>query len=583
MDPLGNESAEEMLSALLGHDKQLIPLKRQIVERTQGTPFFMEEMVQALFEEGVIQRNGSVKLAKPMSTVKVPATVQAVLASRIDRLPKAEKELLQILAVLGREFPLNLVKRVTSKPDEQLEQMLVQLELGEFIFEQPAPSDAREFIFKHALTQEVAYNSLLGERRRALHDQAARGIEDLYANQLEDHYSYLAHHYVRGNDAGTALRYSQLAAEQALSRAAYVEAMSLIDSAVKLLDELPEGERTQTELAFRTIERTIAFVRYGASSKERERAIRRTCELAEKVGETEQLVRALSGLSTFHYTRGDAARGLELVIRCLTLGNELRDNALLVDLHYNAGMVTWRCGKFRDAVSHQETALRQVRAAKRSISPNWGMLHESVIPVQLALDLFYLGRLNEAIKLAEEGLRYARESKHLLSLGAALIIGGAQFALDRNQPDVALAYCEEAIGLSQENGFAEWLPWGQFIHGWGLFELAQVDQGLLEMEAGLTGFDRLGGVPRLPHLIAVRAAALARIGRMDEALAIIKQVLTHIQQTGDTAEHAEILRLKGEVLLISGPPTMRMPRNVSAKRSTWRGPRRPNAGSCAPP
>src|SRR5262249_42866292 len=163
LDPLGRESADEMLSALLGDDKDLSPLKRQIVERTQGTPFFMEEMVQAFFEQGVLQRNGSVKLAKPMSTVKVPATVQAVLASRIDRLPTAEKELLQILAVLGREFPLNLVKRVTAKPDEQLEQMLAQLELNEFIFEQPAASDALEFIFKHALTQEVVYNSLLGE------------------------------------------------------------------------------------------------------------------------------------------------------------------------------------------------------------------------------------------------------------------------------------------------------------------------------------------------------------------------------------------------------------------------------------
>jgi predicted ATPase len=165
-------------------------------------------MVQSLFEEGALQRSGTVRLAKPISAIKVPATVQAVLASRIDRLPAPERELLQTLAVLGREFPFNLVQRVTGKSNDELERMLAQLEHGEFIFEQPAASDDLEYIFKHALTQEVAYNSLLGERRRALHDRAANAIEDLYDNQLESHYSDLAHHYLRATNAARATHYA---------------------------------------------------------------------------------------------------------------------------------------------------------------------------------------------------------------------------------------------------------------------------------------------------------------------------------------------------------------------------------------
>jgi predicted ATPase len=167
LDPLGKESAEEMLSALLGDGKDLIPLKRLIIERTDGTPFFMEEIVQALFEDDVLQRNGGVKLARSMNAVKVPATVQAVLASRIDRLPAEEKELLQTLAVLGREFSLGLVQRVTLKPDEELEPMLARLQAAEFIYEQPAAGDV-EHIFKHALTQEVAYNRAAGRAPQAL-------------------------------------------------------------------------------------------------------------------------------------------------------------------------------------------------------------------------------------------------------------------------------------------------------------------------------------------------------------------------------------------------------------------------------
>src|SRR5437899_1675199 len=185
LDPLGKESADEMLSALLGDGKDLIPLKRLIIERTEGTPFFMEEIVQALFEDGVLQRNGTVKLARSMNAVKVPATVQAVLASRIDRLSTKEKELLQTLAVLGREFPLGLVRRVTLKPDDELGQMLSRLQAGEFIYEQPAAGDD-EYIFQHALTQEVAYNALLVERRKVLHEHAGQALESMFAEQLDD-------------------------------------------------------------------------------------------------------------------------------------------------------------------------------------------------------------------------------------------------------------------------------------------------------------------------------------------------------------------------------------------------------------
>jgi tetratricopeptide (TPR) repeat protein len=279
------------------------------------------------------------------------------------------------------------------------------------------------------------------------------------------------------------------------------------------------------------------------------------CELSENIGEGNEFVRALSYLSTLYYTQGESARALELASRCLTLGNAVRDNALLADLHYHAGMAAWRCGGFLESVSYFEDALAQARTTNCSISPQWDLLYQSVIPPNCADDLQMLGRLSEAAKLAEDGLRHARRSRHLLSLAGALAIGG-YFALDRKQPNICLARCEEIIALSEENGFAEWLPWGRFMHGWALFELGQVAQGLMEMEAGLIGFNKLGGVPRLQYLIAVRAEAIARIGRADEALQITNQALAQIERTGDTAEHAEVLRLKGEVLLMRDRSTM---------------------------
>src|SRR5262249_8632907 len=154
-----------MLRSLLGDELKLAALKRLIIERTEGNPFFMEEIVQALVDDGALVRDGTLRLTKAMAELNIPPTVQAILAARIDRLPEAEKELLQTLAVIGEEIPLKLIRQITGKAAEQLDGMLSELQTSEFIYEQPSVEGAT-YTFKHALTQEVAYNSLLSQRRQ---------------------------------------------------------------------------------------------------------------------------------------------------------------------------------------------------------------------------------------------------------------------------------------------------------------------------------------------------------------------------------------------------------------------------------
>jgi class 3 adenylate cyclase len=207
LDPLGQESAEEMLNTLLsipvarsvtgegkrrdapraGEGADLIPLKRLIIEKTEGNPFFMEETVQVLLDEGALVREGTaVRLTRPLGELKIPPTVQGILAARIDRLPADAKEVLQTLAVIGREFPLSLIRALVPKSDDELNRILNDLQLGEFIYEQPAVGDT-EYVFKHALTQEVAYNSVLIERRQHLHERTGAALEALYTNSIEEH------------------------------------------------------------------------------------------------------------------------------------------------------------------------------------------------------------------------------------------------------------------------------------------------------------------------------------------------------------------------------------------------------------
>jgi predicted ATPase len=230
LDPLGPESADEMLSSLLGNELAFQPLRHLISEKTEGNPFFIEELVQALFADGSLVSNGKLTLTRPLTQVRLPTTVQAVLASRIDRLAPDEKDLLQTLSVLGREFPLGLVRNVLQMPADKLEQLLSHLQLGEFIYEQPAFLEV-DYFFKHALTQEVAYNSLLSGRRRLLHERAGTAMEALYADRLDDHLNELARHYERGGNAQKAVEYLQRAGQQSVSRGSHAEAITLFTSA----------------------------------------------------------------------------------------------------------------------------------------------------------------------------------------------------------------------------------------------------------------------------------------------------------------------------------------------------------------
>jgi class 3 adenylate cyclase/predicted ATPase len=563
LDPLGRVNIEQMLDALLapplvlsftgegkGDGADLAPLKRLITERSGGNPFFTEEIVQALFEDGVLARNGAVRLVKSLSQMKVPTTVQGVLASRIDRLAPANKELLQSLSVMGREFSVSLAGRVVGGSEADLKERLAALQLAEFIYEQPAVSDV-EYIFKHALTHEVAYNSILAERRRAIHEKTATVIEELFKERLEDHSAELTHHFLRSGNAAKAIRYAESAAGQAVNRGAYFEASNLIEASLRLLDRLAGGsERVAAEFALRRIENTVTFALLGAGSPERERAVRRMCELGERIGEKRQLLLGLTELCHLHFVRGEAREGLELAIRCLRVAEETHEPQTLAVSAHHVALLAHSCGNLRQAVSHSQDALCYARGAHVDVL-QIGLLFNTAVPLVLSRDLHLLGQVGEALRVAEQRLRYARESKHRFSLGYALSVPDVRYY--RRQPEIVLAQANESIVLSEENGFTVWLAWARFSRGWAFAELGQLAQGVVEMEAAIANLHHIGGSPDLRYAIALLAYGYARMGQTQKALAMLNEALERIKRTGEKLEHAEMLRLKGEVLLMSDP------------------------------
>jgi class 3 adenylate cyclase/tetratricopeptide (TPR) repeat protein len=549
LDPLGRESAAEMLSALVGDGTELVPLKRLVLERTEGNPFFMEELVQALFDEGVLVRDGAVKVTKSLSQLKIPPTVQGILAARIDRLPVAQKELLQTLAVIGNEFSLEVVRRLTEKPSDELDQMLADLQLAEFIYEQPVVGDI-EYTFKHALTQEVAYNSVLLERRKLLHERAGGAIEAIYAARLDDHLSDLARHYQRSGNSKKALEYLQRAGEQALARSSHAEAVGLFSSALELLKTLPETpERMQRELALQVSLGFALTAVKGWSTAEVRQVLDRASELCRQVASTPHLFGVLSALGGFYLVRGELRRAYELQQQLLVIAEAKQDAALLMWAH-NYGFILCAMGELTLARSHLERAISLYDSAHRET-------YRAVYPVVdpgpvslgwAALTLCLLGHPDQALERSQRALTLARKVAHPLTL-ALILRRLAQFHLVRRVGEASLSCADESLRLATEHGFEQMSAAGLVCRGCALIELNRAEEGTVQLEDGIAAVRATGFELGLTHSLAALGNGYGKVGRVAEGLAAVAEALVVSEKNGERWFDAEFYRVRGDLLL----------------------------------
>src|SRR6516225_9404261 len=244
IDPLPTESANELLDALLGTDGVLAPLKRLIIERTEANPFFLEESVRSLVETTILEgERGAYRLTRPVEQLRMPATVQAILAARIDRLAPGAKRLLQAAAAIGKDVPMALLLAIADAPEHEVGADLTRLQAAEFLYEVKLFPDI-EYTFKHALTHEVAYQALLDDRRRTLHAHITEAIERLSVERIAEQSERLAHHALRGELWEKAVTYLRQAGLRATARGAHGEAVAHLEEALLALRRLPESRET---------------------------------------------------------------------------------------------------------------------------------------------------------------------------------------------------------------------------------------------------------------------------------------------------------------------------------------------------
>ena len=343
-----------MLQALLGADASLAPLTQLLMARTQGNPFFLEESVRTLVETGVLVGDrGAYRLAQPLDTLQVPATVQALLAARIDRLPPEDKRLLQTAAVIGTEVPWPLLQAIADTADEALYRSLAQLQAAEFLYETSLFPE-RAYTFKHALTHEVAYGSLLQERRRGLHARIVEALEALAGDRRDDQVERLAHHALRGEVWDKALAYGHQAGDKARTRSAYREAVVSFEQALAALAHLPDSRAATAQAIDLRLGLHGALNALGEAPERMREHLRRAATLAETLGDPRRLGQVYAEMSLHCWVAGEVDRALDYGQRALALAATLGHVGLQALAHLSLGRAYYDTGDYPRAVASLE-------------------------------------------------------------------------------------------------------------------------------------------------------------------------------------------------------------------------------------
>jgi tetratricopeptide (TPR) repeat protein len=547
LDPLPPKSAEELLQGLVGEDAGLTPVKRVLIKRTEGNPFFLEESVRTLIETKVlVGEPGAYRLAQGLPTIRVPATVQAVLVARIDRLPLEEKQLLQTAAVIGAEVPFPLLQAIAEMPEEGLRTGLAHLQGAEFLYETSLFPELA-YTFKHALTHEVTYGSLLQGRRRALHARIVEALEAVAGDRQGEQVERLAHHALRGEVWDKAMTYGQQAGARAASRAAFRAAATCYEQALDAIGHLPETPDTGV-LAIDLRLDLAGSALHPLGEYGREFALLREAEaLARARDDRARLAQVLARLANVFRQRADHASALAAGQQALALATGLGDLALQATASFFLGQVYSSIGNHGRAA---ELFRRNVEARDPGTGRPDGQIGSLA---WLARALSNLGQFTEGRRHGEEALRLAtvegRGTESMLahiSLGYLYLVQG-DLAAAIPLLDQGLALCRAAEIWNARRGIAADLG-----YAWALAGCLAEGRALLE--EALRESLRMGALRSQSHYLARLSAVCLLEGHSEEAGQHAHQALDLARQHGERGFEAFALCQLGAVHAQADPP-----------------------------
>ena len=552
IDPLPPENAEGLLEALLGKDSGLQALKRLLIERTEGNPFFLEESVRTLMEtKALAGEPGAYRLASVTQTFQIPTTAQAILAARIDRLSPEDKRLLQAASVVGKDVPFGLLQAIADHEQEELQRGLSRLQAAEFLYEARLFPDL-EYTFKHALTHEVSYGSLLHERRRAFHAKLVDTIERLYPERLSEQVERLAHHALRGEMWGKAIVYLRQAGTRAMTRSANRDAVTYFEHALAVLAHLPETRETiEQAIDLRFDLRNSLFVLgelEGVFDYLRE---------AEKLARTLEDDRRLGWVSVYmaHYLwwMGNSTQARLCAQRAQAIAETAGDFPLRVTANLYLGFTLHTVGDYGGAAQ----VLRNVaRSLQGDLSRE--RFGQHAFPAvncrsHLVWALAELGAFDEGIVQGKEGVRLAEALDHLYSLAVVCWGLGSLYGIKGDYTN-AIRLLDRTLAVCHEGGLHGLIPMMTAGSGYVYALSGRVADGLALLRQALAAMKSMQFTLFHSFTLVNAGEACVLAGRLEEALAFAEQALILTRERGERGFEAWALRLVGEIAARHNPP-----------------------------
>jgi predicted ATPase len=430
-----------------------------------------------------------------------------------------------------------------------LQQGLRQLVEAELLYQQGMPPQAT-YIFKHALIQDAAYQSLLRSTRQQHYQRIAQVLEAQFSDICATQPELLAQHYTEAGLITQAIPHWQRAGQRAIERSAHVEAISHLTQGLELLQSLPDTpERTQHELALQTTLGPALMATKGYAAAEVEHAYARARQLCQQVGETPQLFPVLHGLYAFYLVRAECQIAHELAEQYLSLATSFHDPARVLEAHFTLGNTLLWLGEFAAARAHLEQGIalydRQEHRALVFMSTNPGVFCWGFI----AHVLWYLGYPAQAVKASSAALTLAQELSHPFSLGFALAFAAWLHAY-RREARLTLESADANITLSTKQGFAFVRAHATVLRGWALVDQGQGEEGMAQIRQGIAAYRATGAELERPHWLALLAEAHGKVGQTEDGLSVLAEVLAEVEKNGVRFCEAELYRLKGELLLM---------------------------------
>ncbi len=539
LNRLERPEVETMVSHLAGGRPLPGEVVDHIVAKADGVPLYVEELTKAILGSGVLEARGDIYvLTGALAQLHIPATLQDSLMARLDRAPRL-REVAQLGSVLGREFAYDMISALAGIEEEILQSGLGQLVVDELLYQRGRPPRSR-YLFKHALIQDAAYQSLLKRTRQQHHERAARLLEDRFPEVASTQPELVAHHYTEANCPAQAIAYWHKAGAAAASKSANLEAIDQFRRGLALVEVLSDPrEQAERELDLQMALGPALIATKSYSHPDIGRAYARAWELCRHLGDHSREFTALRGLYIYHLNLLEMEKALHFAEEAMRVAERLDDAARLVGAHQALGVSLLFQGKL-------EPALAQFRRGFEMFEPDSPGSHPGVqCQLWRMLISWMLGHPDRSLDELRAGVSSAETLGHPLTLAQTLCYA-ALVHIFRHEPSAAADYAGRALKICEEQRIAHYHAVALCAEGWALGVSGESKKGLAQIGQGVDSY----GLGALQHTLrALQADAQLAIGKPEAAFASVAAGLKAVEKTGGAPLEAELYRLKGEALL----------------------------------